>query len=409
MKALLLQTDKALLMVTIDTLGSDRSFVVGIKNALKDKFGLEHADVMINFSHTHHSVFLTGYDTSLRRGGYSMGQEHWPSTEQEVVYTEDESYYDYIEEALLRMVGHCYDNLIEGELLIGRVDSDFGISRRRPDGRGGVEWKPYYGGKIDRDLFVLKLVDVEQQVKGILYNYGCHTTAMGSSNYLFSGDFAGRTSSWLEETYPGAIALFLQGCGGEIKPTKSADGDKFKACSFEEMEEAGIDLAKEVAELLENGSFSPVRSTGFQSILLDPYIYTEQTPIEHYEAIAKDAAAGEFYQKSALRTIQAIQDGTIKDRMPLYISIWQLDEETRVVSIEGEVSTHYALMIKRMFGTGKTLVLGYTNGVFCYIPTTQMIHEGGYESTCNFFFGLRGPFVPEIEDIILGQIAKAVL
>ncbi|MDF2670586.1 MAG: hypothetical protein K0R67_2892, partial [Paenibacillus sp.] len=35
--------------------------------------------------------------------------------------------------------------------------------------------------------------------------------------------------------------------------------------------------------------------------------------------------------------------------------------------------------------------------------------EGGYESTCNFFFGLRGPFVPEIEDIILGQIAKAVL
>jgi hypothetical protein len=232
---------------------------------------------------------------------------------------------------------------------------------------------------------------------------------MGSANYLFSGDFAGKTSNWLEEAYPGATAIFLQGCAGEIKPMKSADGDKFKSCTYEEMEEAGIDLAKEVAQLMESGSFTPVGSSGFRSVLSDPYIYTEQTPVEHYEKIMNDPIAGEFYQNSARRTIQAIQDGTILDRMPLYISIWQLDEETRIVSIEGEVSTQYALMIKKMFGTGKTLVLGYTNGVFCYIPTAQMIHEGGYEATCNFFFGLRGPFVPEIEDIIIGQIAKAVL
>jgi hypothetical protein len=409
MKAVLLQADKSLLMVTIDTLGSDRSFIVGIKNALKNAFGLEHADVMINFSHTHHSVFLTGRDVSLRRGGYSMGQEKWPLSEEELIYTEDELYYDYIEEKLLRMVRHCYANLTKGELLIGRADSDFGISRRLPDGQGGVQWKPYYGGKIDKDLFVLKLVDADQNVKGILYNYGCHTTAMGSANYLFSGDFAGKTSNWLEEAYPGATAIFLQGCAGEIKPMKSADGDKFKSCTFEEMEEAGVDLAKEVAQLMESGSFTPVRSSGFGSMLLDPYIYTEQTPIEFYEKIMNDPTAGEFYQNSARRTIQAIQDGTIQDRMPLFISIWQLDEETRIVSIEGEVSTQYALMIKKMFGTGKTMVLGYTNGVFCYIPTAQMIHEGGYEATCNYFFGLRGPFVPEIEDIIIGQIAKAVL
>lgn len=36
-----------------------------------------------------------------------------------------------------------------------------------------------------------------------------------------------------------------------------------------------------------------------------------------------------------------------------------------------------------------------------------MIREGGYEAICNFFFNLRGPWVPEIEDIIIGQIAKA--
>lgn len=408
-KIALIQAERSLLFVTIDALGSDRSFVVGVKDALKETFGLEHADVLINFSHTHHSVYLTGRDPALRKGGYSMGQERWPSSEEELDYTEDERYYDRVKDAIVQMVGTGYENLAEGELLLGRADSDFGVSRRRPDGKGGVEWKPYYEGEIDKDLFVLKLVDAEQNVKGILYNYGCHTTAMGSDNYSFSGDFAGRTSQWLEEAFPGATALFLQGCGGEIKPRKGAVGDKFKSCTYEETVEAGIDLAKEVADLLERGVFTPVRGGQYRTVLLDPLIYTEQTPIEHYETIMNDPDMNEFYQKSAERTIRAIQNGTIKDRLPLYISIWELDDETRIISMEGEVSTEYALTIKKLFGGGKTLVLGYTNGVFCYIPTAKMIREGGYEATCNFFFGLRGPFVPEIEDIIIGQIAKAVL
>ncbi|WP_127578883.1 neutral/alkaline non-lysosomal ceramidase N-terminal domain-containing protein [Paenibacillus koleovorans] len=410
MKAVLLQSDsgKSLLLVTIDSLGSDRSFTVGIKNALQEHFGLHHADVMINYSHTHHSVFLTGRDPSLRRGGYSMGQTQWPSHEDELDYTEDELFYDRLEGALLEMVRDCYANLVEGQLLLARADSNFGVSRRRPNDQGSVDWKPYYEGVIDRDLFVLKLVDSEERLKAILYNYGCHTTAMGAQ-YLFSNDFAGKTSSWLEEAYPGAAALFLQGCGGEIKPMKGAVGDSFKACSYEEMEEAGVDLANEVAALLEHGEFTPVRSDGFRSQLLDPQLYTERLPNGYYERIMNDSAGGEFYQKSAERTIQAIQDGSIKDRLPYYINIWQLDDETRIIGMEGEVSTQYGLMIKNLFGNGQTLVLGYTNGVFCYVPTAQMIHEGGYEATCNFFFGLHGPFVPEIEDIIVGQIAKAVL
>lgn len=408
-KVALIQSDKSLLFVTVDALGSDRSFVVGVKDALQQQFGLEHRDVLINFSHTHHSVYLTGRDKTLRKGGYSMGQERWPASEEELDYTEDERMFDRVRDAIVRLVRTCYENLTEGELLLARTDSDFGVSRRLPDGTGGVLWKPYYDGEIDKDLFVLKLVDQAGTLKGILYNYGCHTTAMGSDNYKFSGDYSGSTSQWLEEAYPGVTALFLQGCGGEIKPRNGTNGDSFKSCSYEETVALGVDLAKEVAELLEQGAFTAVGGGSFRTVLLDPLIYTEQTPVEHYEAIVNDPNMNEFYQKSAERTIQAIKDGTIKDRLPLYISIWQLDAETRIISIEGEVSTEYALAIKKLFGSGKTLVLGYTNGVFCYIPTAKMIREGGYEATCNFFFGLRGPFVPEIEDIIIGQIAKAVL
>jgi hypothetical protein len=172
------------------------------------------------------------------------------------------------------------------------------------------------------------------------------------------------------------------------------------------MEQAGTDLANEVIGLLEKGSFKKIRCN-FKTTLADPLLYTEQTEASFYEPIANNPASNTFYRNAAIRTIDAIRDGSIKDRLPHYICVWHLDDNTRLVAMEGEVSTEYSLMIKKLLSPHTTLTLGYTNGVYCYVPTRKMIGEGGYEANCNFFFNLRGPWVPEIEDIIIGQIAKA--
>jgi hypothetical protein len=405
-KAVLLEANKQLLILTIDALGSDRSFVDGIKDALFETFGLKHDEVLINFSHTHHSVFLTGLDASKRRGAYSIAQDRWPESEAEVDYTVDEALFRKMRDLVIRMTDYCRSNLIEGELHVGRTISNFAVSRRRPDANGKIEWKPYYEAEIDKELLVLRLTDRSGTVKGILYNYGCHTTAMGSQLKL-SNDFAGKTSSVLEEAYPGATTLFLQGCAGELKPLKTADGDKFKALSYEEMEQAGTDLANDVLRLLAEGTFEKIHCD-FRTVLSDPMLYTEQTEAAVYEQIANESNSL-FYRNAAIRTIAAIRDGTIKDRLPHYICVWHLDANTRIVAMEGEISTEYSLLIKKLLSPHTVLTLGYTNGVYCYIPTRKMITEGGYEATCNFFFNLRGPWVPEIEDIIIGQIAKAEL
>jgi len=384
-KAVLLEANKRLLIVTIDALGSDRSFIDGIKDALLERFGLEHDQVLINFSHTHHSVFFTGLD------------------EDKIDYTEDEALFRRMRETIVRLTERCLADRTEGELHIGRTISDFAVSRRKPDPEQGVVWQPYYEADIDKELLVLKLTDRSGAVRGILYNYGCHTTAMGPQ-MLLSNDFAGKTSSVLEEAYPGATALFLQGCAGELKPRRSADGDRFRSLSYEEMEQAGAELAHEVMTVLESGSFRKIRCR-FRTMLTEPLLYTEQTGAEAYEPWL--AHASTFYRTSAKRTIDAIRDGTIRDRLPYCICLWHLDADTRLVAMEGEVSTEYALLVKRLLSPHTTLMLGYTNGVYGYIPTRKMIREGGYEATCNFFFNLRGPWVPEIEDIIIGQIAKA--
>ncbi|WP_158606381.1 neutral/alkaline non-lysosomal ceramidase N-terminal domain-containing protein [Paenibacillus ginsengarvi] len=404
-KAAMLEANKALLILTIDALGSDRSFTFGIKETLRERFGLGHDEVLINFSHTHHSVFLTGPDDKQRRGGYSVGQTKWTEYESELDYSADEALYVSVRETIVRLTDYCRSHLMPGELSVGRTKSDFAVSRRKPNGSGGVEWSPYYEGEIDKDLFVLKLTDSSGVVKGILYNYGCHTTAMGPDNLLLSNDFAGRTSAVLENAYPGASALFLQGCGGELKPMRSAEGNRFRSLSIAEMEAAGDDLAREVIAVLEHGAFEPVRCS-FRSAMADPLLYTEQTGAELYEQLAEKHAANRFYRNAALRTMRAIRDGTVLDRLPHTICLWHLDETTSIVAMEGEVSTDYSRMFKRLLKQKTVLTLGYTNGVYCYVPTRNMIREGGYEAECNFFFNLRGPFVPEIEDIIVGQIVR---
>jgi neutral ceramidase len=175
------------------------------------------------------------------------------------------------------------------------------------------------------------------------------------------------------------------------------------------MEEAGMDMAKDIISVMEQKPFIPINCS-FRTILVDPLLYMEQTEVEFYENIIKDPHGGVFRQKGANRTIRLIKDGSVKDRAPLYISLWYLDDETRLIAMEGEISTEYSLLLKRMFPGEKTIVLGYTNGNYYYVPTRKMIAEGGYEADCNYCFGsFRGSFVPEIEDIIVGQIAKADL
>jgi len=407
-KAAMLEANRTLLVLTIDALGSDRSFVDGIKDALRDNCGLEHDEVLINFSHTHHSFFLTGPDAAKRRGGYSVAQDGWKAREEELDYAEDEALFRTLRDTIIRMTEHCRAHLIEGQLSIGKAVSDFAVSRRKPNGDGGVTWSPYYEGEIDKELLVIRLTDNAGAVKGVLYNYGCHTTSMGPDNMLLSNDFAGQTSRVLEEAYPEATALFLQGCAGELKPLRSADGSKFRSLSIAEMEQAGTELAEQVIAILESEQLRPVHCS-FRTAMVDPLLYTEQTPAAFYEPTATNPASNSFYRNAAVRTMEAIENGTIKDRLPHCICVWELGDSTRIVAMEGEVSTEYSLLIKRLFRTDTTLVLGYTNGVYCYVPTRKMIGEGGYESECNFFFNLRGPFVPEIEDIIVGQIVRAAM
>ena len=79
------------------------------------------------------------------------------------------------------------------------------------------------------------------------------------------------------------------------------------------------------------------------------------------------------------------------------------------VFISAEVCSGYLSKLEKKFPSG-TLMSGYTNDVFLYLPDDEQIKEGGYEAR-DFFplFGLTGSFKPNIETAVGAAAGELVL
>src|SRR5581483_8847729 len=71
-------------------------------------------------------------------------------------------------------------------------------------------------GPVDHDVPVLRVDNRDGKARAVLFAYACHNTTL--SFYRFCGDYAGYAQQYLEENHPGAVALFMMGCGGDQNP-----------------------------------------------------------------------------------------------------------------------------------------------------------------------------------------------
>lgn len=405
-KTALLQWDTTVCVITFDALGGDRSFVDGIKGALKERLQLQEEEIIINFSHTHCSVFLTGEKPDCRRGNYSIGQSAWPENECDVDYSEDIRFFRELRQKIVTMVENSFATMQEGTISIAAAASDAAVSRRLVTD-DGVKMRPNFDEEINKDLTVIKLVDLNNHVQGILFSYSCHPTCY--SKNMISAEFPGRACAYLEARYPGATALFLQGFAGDIKHSFEADSH-FKICSAEEMQQLGDRFGEEVSEVIETGG-----ATGFsrldklQTKMIRLRLFTERRQIADLEQELVTHAKLKYRCLAIRRVIAAINAGKYKTILPYSITIWNFGPGITWIAMEGEVVSGYALAIKRLLSDRQVMTLGYSNGVPTYIPTRKVLAEGGYEADAYVLHGFSGPFVPENEDIILGAIAREEL
>ena len=78
-------------------------------------------------------------------------------------------------------------------------------------------------GAIDPQIGVLRLDRLDGRPLAVVYNFACHPI-MGVPTGANTADFTGFSSQVIEETLGNdAVALFVQGCGGDINPVRYKD------------------------------------------------------------------------------------------------------------------------------------------------------------------------------------------
>ena len=102
------------------------------------------------------------------------------------------------------------------------------------------------------------------------------------------------------------------------------------------------------------------------------------------------------------------QNGQAPATYEYALQTFKLGDELALIALGGEVTVEYALQLKQRLGPETTWVVAYSNDVMSYIPTAQILSEGGYEAErSQAYYGMPGKWDPSIEAVILERAVRA--
>ena len=83
-----------------------------------------------------------------------------------------------------------------------------------------------------------------------------------------------------------------------------------------------------------------------------------------------------------------------------------------LVFLGGEVTVQYPLRLKHELGDEdlarkNVWVAGYANDVMAYIPSLQVLNEGGYEgASAMVYYGLPTTWTADVEEAVVGEVRR---
>ena len=372
-----------LVLVTTDLLGLPRDFTEVVSREARKKFNLKREEIFFNSSHTHTGPVISG---SLA-GAYDLDAEQTAAINQ---------YTDRLRDTLVTLIGKAIEDISLANLAFGRGIAPFAMNRRQMTPNGmiiGVNPE----GVVDRDVPVLRIVSPDGKLRGVVFGYACHNTTLTGEFYLYSGDYAGFAQEAIEKTHPGAISLFVAGCGADINPAPRS--------KLELAQEHGETLAKSVDQVL-NGSMTPLNGR-VKSVIGEVAIPFSPPPTkEEFQARLNNQNV--FQRRHAERMLKRLErDGKLISIYPYTIQVIQIGE-LKLIGLAGEVVSDYSLRLKRELER-YVWVAGYSNDLCSYIPSARMYKEGGYEVIDSMiYYDLPGPYTPEIEEKIINKVHELV-
>lgn len=373
-----------LVIVTLDLIGVPRDLRQWLQEECRKQYAMAPESLLLNASHTH-------CGPELRSGKVSL---HGAAAEQ---VANTENYYSTLKQQLLKLIGNALQNLQPAQLGYTHGRAGFAMNRRLPT-ETEPRNAPFPDGPVDHDVPILKIETPTGELRALLFGYACHNTTL--SFYQFCGDYAGFAQYDLETTFPGVIAMFMTGCGGDQNPQPRGE--------LQLAEHHGSTLAIAVrAGLL--GPVKPITGTlrsAFESVELE---FATPPTREQLEALQKETP--EYSKRRAAALLKQLEDnGKIPTDYQYPVQVVRFGDQVLMVALSGEVVIDYALRLKQeLKGEASVWVAGYSNDVFGYVPSLRVLKEGGYEGGGAMqFTTLPGPFAESVESRIVDKVQQLV-
>ncbi|MGE3819803.1 MAG: neutral/alkaline non-lysosomal ceramidase N-terminal domain-containing protein, partial [Isosphaeraceae bacterium] len=382
---------RAVVWVTADLIGFDRDLTETVAARVKERHGLPRESLALFASHTHTGPVVKRIEQSLAASGIDPARG-----------APNVAYRQRLESKLVDLVGSALGDLKPSELSYGKGKAGFAINRRENTPTGfKIGLNP--SGPTDTDVPMLRVTDANGQVRAVVFGYACHNTTMTDKIMTISGDYAGFAQSEIEAKHPGAVALFLTGCGADANPNPRGTIELARA--------HGHELAEAVEAVLARPDELARVSGTLRAAFAEPNLrFAGPTDRASYEARLMEP--GEGRRKHAARMIAAIDAGKpIESTIPYATQAFALGDGLTVLALAGEVVVDYAIRFKsELAGPGRTLwVSAYANDVFGYVPSVRVLREGGYEGGESFYYStFPTPFAEDVEETIVTTVKDVV-
>ena len=378
-------------IVTADIIGYTYEFTDAVSKEIGRRFGLPRSALFFNASHTHCGPELRPSKTDF----LEIPAEYKKKIER---------YDGWLRERYIRVISDALASMKPAELSYSSAAPvPFAVSRRFPDGKGGVLYRStpssyYTGGSRDDVVPVLRVADPGGAVLVVLFGYCCHPITLNID--YFCGDYPGYAQRYVEEAYPGAVAMFVQGCAGELVPNA-----RFQ---IEYAMGHGRALADAVKKAL-GGAQAPL--SGPLSVVYD------EIPLQFQPAPARTvleqqakSESGSYRAKARFLLDKLNRNEPIQTTVPCPLQALKFGKGLLLIGIGGETVVDYAVNLKTEFaGRQPIWVAGYCNYVFGYLPTRKIMQEGGYEGgEALYDTPFSGPFTEDVEDRVLKGVRRLV-
>lgn len=424
-KALVVKSDKTtIVLVTVDAvaigeigrIGND--YLGNVRKQLKDELGIEPASVLINASHCHGVV---------RRDTAKL---------------------------TVQAVHEAWKTLVPVKVGVGTGKEDRISENRRLIMKDGseVDMRRAYSlpadkdvagiGPIDPEIGLLRLDRMDGKPLAVLYNFASHPI-MGVPSGGNTADYPGFASRAIEDALGhGAIAMFIQGCAGDINPVRYKTvthphdaeplGNKLGLSVIRGLKhvvskaDAPLALNRRVLKLPRAMDFETrikaiesERMKLMGSLRSTDINFKTFLPLYLQQKLSPDAPSyysqGYLVDKSRGTTDLKKQDAVNLANVEAYLGNIQIMEkltrlntnlallrnhqkksqkaghapipieiaamrigEFRMITFPGELTVQVGLNIKKNAKQPFTFVAGYTNGYIYYTPTAKQRNNTGY-------------------------------